>query len=89
MADDNPVKVLVKSGSTRASRDQVKQVAGMKGLIVDTSGKTVEVPILGNYKYGLSALEYFIGAKGARKGLVDKGLKTADAGYLTRRLVDV
>ncbi len=87
--DDNPVKVLVKSGSTRASRDQVKQVAGMKGLVVDTSGKTVEVPILGNYKYGLSALEYFIGAKGARKGLVDKGLKTADAGYLTRRLVDV
>lgn len=86
---DNPVKVLVKSGSTRASRDQVKQVAGMKGLVVDTSGKTVEVPILGNYKYGLSALEYFIGAKGARKGLVDKGLKTADAGYLTRRLVDV
>ncbi|AHB40001.1 TPA: DNA-directed RNA polymerase subunit beta' [candidate division WWE3 bacterium] len=89
LADDNPVKVLVKSGSTRASRDQVKQVAGMKGLVVDTSGKTVEVPILGNYKYGLSALEYFIGAKGARKGLVDKGLKTADAGYLTRRLVDV
>ncbi|KKS58997.1 MAG: DNA-directed RNA polymerase subunit beta' [candidate division WWE3 bacterium GW2011_GWF2_42_42] len=89
LADDNPVKVLVKSGSTRASRDQVKQVAGMKGLVVDTSGKTFEVPILGNYKYGLSALEYFIGAKGARKGLVDKGLKTADAGYLTRRLVDV
>jgi len=58
-------------------------------LVVDTSGKTFEVPILGNYKYGLSALEYFIGAKGARKGLVDKGLKTADAGYLTRRLVDV
>ncbi len=89
LESDNPVKVLVKSGSTRASRDQVKQVAGMKGLVVDTSGKTVEVPILGNYKYGLSALEYFIGAKGARKGLVDKGLKTADAGYLTRRLVDV
>ncbi len=89
LGNDNPVKTLVKSGSTRASRDQVKQVAGMKGLVVDTTGKTVEVPIFGNYKSGLSALEYFIGAKGARKGLVDKGLKTADAGYLTRRLVDV
>lgn len=89
LSEDNPVKILVKSGSTRASRDQVKQIAGMKGLVMDTSGKTFEVPILGNYKYGLAALEYFIGAKGARKGLVDKGLKTADAGYLTRRLVDV
>ena len=89
LGNDNPVKTLVKSGSTRASRDQVKQVAGMKGLVVDTTGKTFEVPIFGNYKSGLSALEYFIGAKGARKGLVDKGLKTADAGYLTRRLVDV
>ncbi|RJR27452.1 DNA-directed RNA polymerase subunit beta' [candidate division WWE3 bacterium] len=86
---DNPVKVLVKSGSTRASRDQVKQISGMKGVIVDPTGKVVEMPILGNYKYGLSALEYFVGARGARKGLVDKGLKTADAGYLTRRLVDV
>jgi DNA-directed RNA polymerase subunit beta' len=89
MSDDNPVKVLVKSGSTRASRDQVKQIAGMKGLVADPTGKIVEMPIMGNYKYGLSALEYFVGARGARKGLVDKGLKTADAGYLTRRLVDV
>ncbi|OGC70050.1 DNA-directed RNA polymerase subunit beta', partial [candidate division WWE3 bacterium RIFOXYC1_FULL_39_7] len=89
LAVDNPVKVLVKSGSTRASRDQVKQISGMKGIVVDPTGKAVEMPILGNYKYGLSALEYFVGARGARKGLVDKGLKTADAGYLTRRLVDV
>lgn len=89
LSDDNPVKVLVKSGSTRASRDQVKQIAGMVGLKMDPTGKVVEFPIQGNYKYGLSALEYFVGARGARKGLVDKGLKTADAGYLTRRLVDV
>jgi len=85
----NPVKVLVNSGSTRASRDQVKQIAGMRGLMTDPTGKIVPMPILGNYKMGLSGLEYFVGARGARKGLVDKGLKTADAGYLTRRLVDV
>lgn len=89
LSDDNPVKVLVKSGSTRASRDQVKQIAGMRGLMTDPTGKIVPMPILGNYKTGLSGLEYFVGARGARKGLVDKGLKTADAGYLTRRLVDV
>lgn len=85
----NPVKLLVNSGSTRASRDQVKQIAGMRGLMTDPTGKIVPMPILGNYKNGLSGLEYFVGARGARKGLVDKGLKTADAGYLTRRLVDV
>jgi len=89
MDEDNPVKVLVKSGSTRASRSQVNQVAGIIGLVADPTGKTVLVPILGNYKVGLSGLEYFVKARGARKGLVDKGLKTADAGYLTRRLVDV
>ncbi|HLC93782.1 MAG TPA: DNA-directed RNA polymerase subunit beta', partial [Patescibacteria group bacterium] len=89
LPEDNPVKVLVKSGSTRASRDQVKQIAGVKGLISDPTGKIVQLPILGNYKTGLSGLEYFVSARGARKGLVDKGLKTADAGYLTRRLVDV
>ncbi len=89
LADSNPVKILVNSGSTRASRDQVKQIAGMRGLMTDPTGKIVPMPILGNYKTGLSGLEYFVGARGARKGLVDKGLKTADAGYLTRRLVDV
>jgi DNA-directed RNA polymerase subunit beta' len=89
LPDDNPVKVLVRSGSTRASRDQVKQIAGMKGLISDPTGRIVQLPIIGNYKTGLSGLEYFVSARGARKGLVDKGLKTADAGYLTRRLVDV
>jgi len=89
LKEDNPVKVLVNSGSTRASRAQVKQIAGMRGLMTDPTGKIVPMPILGNYKNGLSGLEYFVGARGARKGLVDKGLKTADAGYLTRRLVDV
>lgn len=89
LKEDNPVKILVKSGSTKASRDQVKQLAGMKGLVYDPTGKIVEIPIFGNFKLGLSALEYFVGSRGARKGLVDKGLKTADAGYLTRRLVDV
>ena len=89
MPDDNPVKVLLKSGATRASRDQVNQVAGIRGLIADPTGHIVQLPILGNYKLGLSGLEYFVSARGARKGLVDKGLKTADAGYLTRRLVDV
>ena len=89
LSDTNPVKVLMKSKATRASRDQLKQVGGMKGLIADPTGKVVELPILGNYKLGLSGLEYFVGSRGARKGLVDKGLKTADAGYLTRRLVDV
>ena len=86
LGDENPVKILVKSGATRASRDQVKQVAGIKGLVSDPTGKIVQMPILGNYKVGLSGSEYFVGARG---GLVDKGLKTADAGYLTRRLVDV
>jgi DNA-directed RNA polymerase subunit beta' len=89
MSEENPVKILVKSGSVRASREQVKQIAGMRGLVWDATGKVVEMPIIGNYKSGLSALEYFSGARGARKGLIDKGLKTADAGYLTRRLVDV
>src|SRR3990172_435689 len=89
LKSDNPVKVLVKSGATRASRDQVKQIAGIKGLVSDPTGKIVEMPILGNYKIGLSGSEYFVSGRGARKGLVDKGLKTADAGYLTRRLVDV
>lgn len=87
--EDNPVKILLKSKSTRASRVQITQLAGVRGLVADPTGKLVTMPILGNYKMGLSGLEYFVGARGARKGLVDKGLKTADAGYLTRRLVDV
>jgi len=89
LGEDNPIKLLIDSGSSRASRDQVKQVAGMRGLISDPTGQVVELPVLGNYKTGLSALEYFASARGARKGLADRALKTADSGYLTRRLVDV
>ncbi len=89
LPEENPIKVLIKSKATRASRTQVMQIAGIRGLVYDATGKVVSVPLLGNYKLGLPAMEYFIGARGARKGLVDKGLKTADAGYLTRKLVDV
>lgn len=87
--EDNPIKILIKSKATRASRNIITQIGGIRGLVFDATGKIVRVPLLGNYKIGLSAMEYFIGARGARKGLVDKGLKTADAGYLTRKLVDV
>ena len=89
LKDDNPLKMEIVSGSSRASRDQIKQVGGIRGLIADTQSRIVELPILGNYKLGLSGMEYFLSGRGARKGLVDKALKTADAGYMTRRLVDV
>lgn len=87
--DENPLKMEIVSGSSRASRDQIKQIGGIRGLIADAQNRIVELPILGNYKLGLSGMEYFLSGRGARKGLVDKALKTADAGYLTRRLVDV
>lgn len=86
---ENPVKLLIGSGASKASRDQLKQIAGMIGLKTDLTGKLVELPILGNYKEGLSGVEYFASSRGARKGIADKTLKTADSGYLTRRLVDV
>ncbi|OGC47288.1 DNA-directed RNA polymerase subunit beta' [candidate division WWE3 bacterium RIFCSPHIGHO2_01_FULL_42_13] len=89
LQEENPIKLLISSKAVRASRDQVKQIAGMRGLISDPTGKLVELPVLGNYKDGLSALEYFASARGARKGLADRALKTADSGYLSRRLVDV
>lgn len=89
LTDENPLKMEIISGSSRASRDQIKQVGGVRGLITDTQSRVVELPILGNYKLGLSGMEYFLSGRGARKGLVDKALKTADAGYMTRRLVDV
>jgi DNA-directed RNA polymerase subunit beta' len=85
----NPVKELIESGSSKATKDSITQIAGMKGQIVDTSGKTVDFPIIGNYISGLSGFEYFLSSKSARKGLSDRALKTADSGYLTRRLVDV
>ncbi|MBI2414442.1 DNA-directed RNA polymerase subunit beta' [candidate division WWE3 bacterium] len=89
LGDENPIRLLISSKASRTSRDQVKQIAGIRGLISDPTGKLVELPILGNYKNGLSALEYFASSRGARKGLADRALKTADSGYLTRRLVDV
>src|SRR3989344_2429656 len=82
------VKTLFWKGASKASRDQLKQIAGMVELKNDPSGKTIELPILGNYKEGLSGVEYFTSSRGARKGLADRALKTADSGYLTRRLVD-
>ncbi len=86
---ENPVKIIIKSGGARASREQLKQLSAIKGLVVDPLGKIIEVPTKSNYREGLSIFEYVISARGARKGLTDSALKTADAGYLTRRLVDV
>ena len=80
--------MMVDSGA-RGSKAQLRQLAGMRGLIANTAGKTIEVPIRANYREGLNVLEYFISSRGARKGLADTALRTADSGYLTRRLVDV
>ncbi len=84
----NPIYMMVDSGA-RGSESQLRQLAGMRGLIANTAGKTIEVPIRANYREGLNVLEYFISSRGARKGLADTALRTADSGYLTRRLVDV
>lgn len=84
----NPIHVTTVSGA-RGSRDQVRQLAGMRGLMARPSGEIIETPIKSNFREGLSVLEYFSSSHGARKGLADTALKTADAGYLTRRLVDV
>ncbi len=88
MDSENPMRMMVESGS-RGSQDQVKQMVGMKGLVVDPTGTVVELPTKSNYFEGLSEFEYFVGTRGSRKGLTDTALRTADAGYLTRRLVDV
>ena len=88
MHERNPIWMMADSGA-RGSMNQIKQLAGMRGLIASTSGKTIEIPIKANYREGLNILEYFISARGARKGLADTALRTADSGYLTRRLVDV
>ena len=87
--EENPVKIIIKSGGARASREQLKQLSAIKGLVVDPMGKIIEVPTKSNYREGLNVFEYVISARGARKGLTDSALKTADAGYLTRRLHDV
>ncbi len=91
----NPIYMMANSGS-RGSRDQIRQLAGMRGLMAKPQkritggiGEIIEMPITANFKEGLTVLQYFISTHGARKGLADTALKTADAGYLTRRLVDV
>ena len=84
----NPIYMMSDSGA-RGSMDQIKQLAGMRGLLANTAGKTLEMPIRANYREGLNILEYFISSRGARKGMTDTALRTADSGYLTRRLVDV
>jgi DNA-directed RNA polymerase subunit beta' len=86
---NNAVKTIIDSGGTRASKDQVKQLAAMRGLVVDPLGKIVELPTKSNFREGLSIFEYVTSSRGSRKGLTDSAIKTADAGYLTRRLVDV
>lgn len=88
LGSDNPIRMMVEAGA-RGSRDQAKQLSAMRGLSTDPTGKIVELPTKSNYRQGLSVFEYFTSARGARKGVADKALKTADAGYLTRRLVDV
>ena len=84
----NNLFIMANSGA-RGSKNQIKQVGGMRGLMANATGKTVEIPIKSNFREGLSILEYFISSNGARKGLADTALRTADSGYLTRRLVDV
>ncbi len=84
----NPINMMADSGA-RGSIDQIRQLAGMRGLINNTSGDIIEIPIRANYREGLNIMEYFISSRGARKGLADTALRTADSGYLTRRLVDV
>ncbi len=84
----NPIYMMANSGA-RGSMNQIRQLAGMRGLMANTAGKTIEIPIKANFREGLSVLEYFVSSRGARKGLADTALRTADSGYLTRRLVDV
>jgi len=84
----NPIYMMADSGA-RGSMEQIRQLAGMRGIIANTSGKAIEIPIRANYREGLNILEYFNSSRGARKGLADTALRTADSGYLTRRLVDV
>ena len=86
--DLNPIYMMAQSGA-RGNMNQLKQLAGMRGLMGSTTGKTVEIPVKSSFREGLDSLEYFISAHGARKGLTDTALRTADSGYLTRRLVDV
>ena len=84
----NSIFMMANSGA-RGSMAQIRQLAGMRGLMADTAGRTIEIPVKANFREGLSVLEYFISSRGARKGMTDTALRTADSGYLTRRMVDV
>jgi len=86
---ENAISIISDSGGSRATGDQIKQIAGMRGLVADPSGKIVPLPTKSNFREGLSVFEYFTSSRGARKGFADRALKTAESGYLTRRLVDV
>ena len=88
LSEYNPVFMMANSGA-RGSMNQIRQLAGMRGLMANTAGRTIEIPIKANFREGLTVLEYFVSSRGARKGLADTALRTADSGYLTRRLVDV
>ena len=84
----NPIYMMADSGA-RGNIKQIRQLAGMRGLMADTKGQTIDIPVKSNFREGLSVLEYFISTHGTRKGMADTALRTADSGYLTRRLVDV
>ncbi|OGL53540.1 hypothetical protein A3K55_00910 [Candidatus Shapirobacteria bacterium RBG_13_44_7] len=88
LGSDSPIRIVAAAGIKRASKDQIKQLSGMRGLMVDPTGRIVQLPTKSNFREGLSVFEYVTGARGTRKGLADTAIKTADAGYLTRRLVD-
>ena len=89
MREASPIRVMANSGATKGGFQPIRQLAGMRGLMADPAGRIIALPIKSNFREGLTALEYFISTHGARKGLADTALRTADAGYLTRRLVDV
>ena len=89
MGEHSPIRVMANSGATKGGFQPIRQLAGMRGLMADPAGRIIALPIKSNFREGLTALEYFISTHGARKGLADTALRTADAGYLTRRLVDV
>jgi len=88
LSEVNPIYMMADSGA-RGTMSQIRQLAGMRGLMANTAGRTIEIPIKANFREGLTVLEYFVSSRGARKGLADTALRTADSGYLTRRLVDV
>ena len=83
------IYTIANSGATKAKFQQIRQLSGMRGLMADPSGRIMEIPVRGNFREGLTVMEYFISSHGARKGLADTALRTAESGYLTRRLIDV